>query len=81
MKTNLKRRVEGLERGLFSRRPRHSAQFDKDALAIYTGIAYLDAAVDPDSHEVTPTAVLLASADGSFYVGQSLGPNGGDVML
>jgi NAD(P)-dependent dehydrogenase (short-subunit alcohol dehydrogenase family) len=31
--------------------------------------------------EVTPTAVLLASADGSFYVGQTLGPNGGDVML
>ncbi|WP_105037028.1 SDR family NAD(P)-dependent oxidoreductase [Cryobacterium aureum] len=31
--------------------------------------------------EVTPTAVLLASAGGSFYVGQTLGPNGGDVML
>ena len=31
--------------------------------------------------EVTPTAVLLASADGAYYVGQSLGPNGGDVML
>jgi 3-oxoacyl-[acyl-carrier protein] reductase len=31
--------------------------------------------------EVTPTAVLLASADGSYYVGQTLGPNGGDVML
>lgn len=31
--------------------------------------------------EITPTAVLLASADGSFYVGQTLGPNGGDVML
>jgi NAD(P)-dependent dehydrogenase (short-subunit alcohol dehydrogenase family) len=30
--------------------------------------------------EVTPTAVLLASADGSYYVGQTLGPNGGDVM-
>ena len=29
--------------------------------------------------EVTPTAVLLASADGSYYVGQTLGPNGGDV--
>jgi hypothetical protein len=25
--------------------------------------------------------VLLASADGSYYVGQTLGPNGGDVML
>ena len=31
--------------------------------------------------EVTPTALLLASADGSYYVGQTLGPNGGDVML
>jgi 3-oxoacyl-[acyl-carrier protein] reductase len=31
--------------------------------------------------EVAPTAVLLASADGSYYVGQTLGPNGGDVML
>ncbi|MFO1062200.1 MAG: 3-oxoacyl-ACP reductase family protein [Dongiaceae bacterium] len=31
--------------------------------------------------EVTPTAVLLASAEGSYYVGQTLGPNGGDVML
>jgi NAD(P)-dependent dehydrogenase (short-subunit alcohol dehydrogenase family) len=30
--------------------------------------------------EVTPTAVLLASAEGSYYVGQTLGPNGGDVM-
>jgi 3-oxoacyl-[acyl-carrier protein] reductase len=31
--------------------------------------------------EVAPTAVLLASQDGSYYVGQTLGPNGGDVML
>ncbi len=31
--------------------------------------------------EVTPTAILLASEDGSYYVGQTLGPNGGDVML
>jgi NAD(P)-dependent dehydrogenase (short-subunit alcohol dehydrogenase family) len=31
--------------------------------------------------EVTPTALLLASAGGSYYVGQTLGPNGGDVML
>jgi 3-oxoacyl-[acyl-carrier protein] reductase len=31
--------------------------------------------------EVTPTAVLLASDEGSYYVGQTLGPNGGDVML
>ena len=31
--------------------------------------------------EVVPTALLLASAEGSYYVGQTLGPNGGDVML
>ena len=31
--------------------------------------------------EVTPTAVLLASSDGDYYAGQTLGPNGGDVML
>ena len=34
-----------------------------------------------DVHEIVPTAVLLASEDGSYYVGQTLGPNGGDVML
>jgi 3-oxoacyl-[acyl-carrier protein] reductase len=31
--------------------------------------------------EITPTAVLLASQDGAYYTGQTLGPNGGDVML
>jgi 3-oxoacyl-[acyl-carrier protein] reductase len=31
--------------------------------------------------EVVPTALLLASAAGTYYVGQTLGPNGGDVML
>ena len=31
--------------------------------------------------EVTPTAVLLASDDGSYYVGQTLSPNGGDAMV
>lgn len=31
--------------------------------------------------EVAPTAVFLASSDSSYYVGQTLGPNGGDVML
>ena len=30
--------------------------------------------------EIVPTAVLLASQDGSYYVGQTLGPTGGDVM-
>lgn len=32
-------------------------------------------------HEVVPTAVFLASDDASYYVGQTMGPNGGDVML
>jgi 3-oxoacyl-[acyl-carrier protein] reductase len=31
--------------------------------------------------EIAPTAVLLASDDGAFYIGQTLSPNGGDVML
>jgi 3-oxoacyl-[acyl-carrier protein] reductase len=31
--------------------------------------------------EIAPTAVLLASSGGDFYVGQTLSPNGGDVFL
>lgn len=31
--------------------------------------------------EIAPTAVMLASSDGDFYVGQTLSPNGGDVLL
>jgi 3-oxoacyl-[acyl-carrier protein] reductase len=31
--------------------------------------------------DVVPTAVFLASDESSFYVGQTLSPNGGDVML
>jgi 3-oxoacyl-[acyl-carrier protein] reductase len=31
--------------------------------------------------EIAPTAVLLASDDGSYYLGASLNPNGGDVMI
>jgi 3-oxoacyl-[acyl-carrier protein] reductase len=31
--------------------------------------------------EVAPTAVFLASDDSSYYVGQTLSPNGGDTML
>jgi 3-oxoacyl-[acyl-carrier protein] reductase len=30
--------------------------------------------------EVAPTAVFLASDDASFYAGQTLCPNGGDIM-
>lgn len=32
-------------------------------------------------HEIAPTALLLASDAGSYYVGQTLSPNGGDVMV
>jgi 3-oxoacyl-[acyl-carrier protein] reductase len=31
--------------------------------------------------DIAPTAVLLASSGGDFYVGQTLSPNGGDVFL
>jgi 3-oxoacyl-[acyl-carrier protein] reductase len=31
--------------------------------------------------EIVPTAIFLASDDASFFVGQVIGPNGGDVML
>jgi len=31
--------------------------------------------------DIVPTALFLASDDSSFYVGQTLCPNGGDVML
>jgi len=34
-----------------------------------------------EPEEVAPTAVFLASDAASYYVGQTLGPNGGDVML
>jgi len=63
---------------------------------IATDIMPRDGAVDPEAaarfadalpigrvgtvDEVAPTAVFLASTDSSYYVGQTLGPNGGDVM-
>lgn len=31
--------------------------------------------------EIAPTALLLASEAGAYYVGQSLSPNGGDILL
>ena len=31
--------------------------------------------------EVVPTAIFLAADDASYYTGQTLGPNGGDVTL
>jgi len=32
-------------------------------------------------NEIAPTAVLLASDEGAYYVGATLNPNGGDVMI
>jgi 3-oxoacyl-[acyl-carrier protein] reductase len=34
-----------------------------------------------EPEEVAPSAVFLASNASTYYVGQTLGPNGGDVML
>jgi 3-oxoacyl-[acyl-carrier protein] reductase len=34
-----------------------------------------------EPHEIAPTAVLLASDGGNYYVGATLSPNGGDVMF
>lgn len=31
--------------------------------------------------EIAPTAVMLASQEGSYYVGATMNPNGGDVMI
>jgi 3-oxoacyl-[acyl-carrier protein] reductase len=31
--------------------------------------------------EIAPTAVMLASDEGSYYLGATLNPNGGDVMI
>ena len=31
--------------------------------------------------EIAPTAILLASEEGAYYVGVTMNPNGGDVML
>ena len=31
--------------------------------------------------EIAPTAVLLASEEGAYYIGATMNPNGGDVML
>jgi 3-oxoacyl-[acyl-carrier protein] reductase len=31
--------------------------------------------------EIAPTAVLLASEEGAYYIGATMNPNGGDVMI
>jgi 3-oxoacyl-[acyl-carrier protein] reductase len=45
----------------------------------FIGLIPLHRLATPD--EIAPTAVFLASAASTYYVGQTLGPNGGDVML
>lgn len=35
----------------------------------------------PEGRKALSTALRLASAAGSFYVGQTLFPNGGNVMI
>ena len=57
MTASLKRRVEVLEGRILGPGSDYSAQFDADALAIYSGMAYLDATMDPTYHEVEPTAI------------------------
>jgi 3-oxoacyl-[acyl-carrier protein] reductase len=32
-------------------------------------------------NEIAPTVLLLVSEAGGFYAGQTLSPNGGDVMI
>jgi 3-oxoacyl-[acyl-carrier protein] reductase len=48
---------------------------------ISTGIMPPESEALEEARKVAPTAVFLASDDSSYYVGQTLGPNGGDVML
>ena len=50
-----------------------------DTAVDYRGLLPLGRA--GEASEVAPTAVFLASEAASLYVGQTLAPNGGDVML
>ena len=56
MITNLKRKVEELERREVAPRPGPLTQFDEDALAIYNSTSYLDATVAPSYHDIETTA-------------------------
>jgi hypothetical protein len=57
--TNLKRRVEELEERRVGRCHRYSTQFDKDALAIYSAMPYLDATMSPNYQDVEPSAAYM----------------------
>ena len=54
---NLKRRVEILEMRHSAPGSDCSAQFDADALTIYSSMAYLDATMDPTYHDVEPSGI------------------------
>ena len=54
---SLRRRLEQLEK---TQSPSATnKQFDEDALAIYCGLRYLDATMDPTYDDVEPSAVYL----------------------
>src|SRR6516162_1665971 len=56
---NLKGRVVALERPHLRDQPVYGVQFDRDALAIYNAMAYLDATMEPTYHEVGATAIYV----------------------
>ena len=56
---NLKGRVVALERRHLKDQPVYGVQFDRDALAIYNAMAYLDATMEPTYHEVEATAIYV----------------------
>jgi len=62
--------------------PIHTSMLDEETEEwIAAKLADLPIGRFGEVHEVAPTAVFLASDDSSYYVGQTLCPNGGDVML
>ena len=48
-----------LERRHLRDQPVYGVQFDKDALAIYNAMAYLDATMEPTYHDVEATAIYV----------------------
>jgi len=60
---NLKRRVEILEMLHSAPGSDYSAEFDADALTIYSGMAYLDATMDPTYHDVEPKLTYIRGGD------------------
>src|SRR6516165_1378190 len=56
---NLKGRVAALERRHLRDQPVYGVQFDRDALAIYDAMAYLDATMEPTYYDVEATAIYV----------------------